>query len=83
MLITNKQIKLKHTDSNGWCRVHNLFFSRFASLVIDVDGQRREDQQELLAADLDSSQGIQRMVGYEGNARMFSLNERHWMLVAH
>ena len=51
--------------------------------MIDIDGQRREDQQELLAANLDGSKSVERVVGYKGDARMLSLYERHWMLVAH
>lgn len=51
--------------------------------MINIDSQRREDQQELLATNLDGSKGVERVVGYKRDARMLSLYERHWMLVAH
>ncbi len=69
------------TDGHGW--IHDLLLTRFASLDVDVNGQRGKAQKEFLAADFDGPQGVQRVVGNERDAGMLRLDERHRMLVAY
>ena len=71
------------TDSQrrGW--IHDLLLTRFAALVVNVNGQRGKDQKEFLAIDLDSPQGVQWVVVNERDTGMLRLDERHGMLVAH
>ena len=65
------------------CWIHNLLLPGLAALIVDVDGQRGEDQQKLLIVDLDGAQGVQRMVRDERDGRMIRLDQGHGMLVSH
>ena len=57
------------------------FLSGFAALVVHIDGQIGEDEEEFLAVDLDGPERIQRMMGYERDARMLRLDEGQRMLI--
>lgn len=52
-------------------------------MVVHIDGQIGEDEEEFLAVDLDGPERIQRMMGYERDARMLRLDEGQRMLITH